>query len=351
MAGFRDLFATVTDQGIARTLGAALFGILLLIGLFSFSGFTEVFSTVRTANPLFIAGIAIIYPLSFVFRTWRWRVLLRASGHLASRANAFRCIMSGWLVNSLIPARAGDVLRGYALKTTEGTPFSVAVGTIVIERVLDMLVLGLLMTVVASFYLRSQQTIYLALGAFLIGVVLLIGLIIIYLVGDRLSDLLADHVAGVSNSIKTVRQALKRVSGNPFALALAAAISLPVWMIEVTTIYFAAKAVGITLSFVPTVTAGVSAFVSQAVPVTPGGLGTYEAAITSILVLFDIESSTGTALALVDHFTRLSVIYVIGLITTVHIIFQSRLYFRDQKQKSEQESDRIQSSIGPEESD
>lgn len=328
-AGLRDLFASVTDQGRARIFGAAVFGIVLLIALFSLSGFSEVFSTVRSANLFFVGCIAIVYPISFVLRTWRWRVLLRASGHLASRANAFRCIMAGWMLNSLIPARAGDVLRGYALKTTEGTPFSVGIGTIIIERVLDMMVLGGLMTLVALFYVRSDQTTFLAIGAFLIGAVLLAGLSTVYLIGHRIADLLESRIAGISESIRTVQQALSRVSGNPFAIALSAVISIPVWLAEVATIYFAGRAIGIELGVVPTVTAGVSAFVSQAVPITPGGLGTYEAAITSILVTFDIESSTGTALALIDHFTRLAVIYVIGSIATVHLVFQSRPYFRD----------------------
>lgn len=331
-AGLRDLFASVTDQGVARALGATLFGVLLLVGLFTFSGFTDVFSAISNTNPLFVAGIVVVYPVSFILRTWRWRVLLRASGHLAGRANTFRCIMAGWLLNSLLPARAGDVMRGYALKTTEGTPFSVGIGTIVIERVLDMLVLGAMMAVVAGFYVREARTTYLAIGAFLIGVVLLTGLVAVYLIGHRVSDLLEDRIEGVSKSIRTVQRALRRVSGNPFAVALSAAISLPVWLTEIATIYLAARAVGVNLGVVPTVTAGISAFVSQAVPVTPGGLGTYEAAITSILVLFGIDSSTATALALVDHFTRLGVIYVIGSIAAIHLIFQSRPYFREQEQ-------------------
>lgn len=327
--GLRDLFVAVTSQGLTRVVAAALFGVLLLVGLFSLTGFNEVFSIVKRANPLFIAAIAVVYPVSFLFRTWRWRVLLRASGHLASRANVFRCIMAGWLLNSLIPARAGDVMRGYALKTTEGTPFSVGIGTIVIERVLDMLVLSAMMVIVASFYLRSGRTIYLAGAALLIALALFVALIAVYVVGDRIADALETYVDGVSGSVRTVQQALDRVSDNPFAVMLSAGLSIPVWLIEVTTIYFAARAVNLNLGVVSTVTAGVSAFVSQSVPITPGGLGTYEAAITSVLVLFGIDSSTATALALVDHFTRLGVIYVVGSVATVHLIFQSRPYFRD----------------------
>lgn len=336
-AGLRDLFRAVTDHGLARILGAALFGVVLLVALFSLTGFTEVFETVGRANPLFIAAIALVYPVSFVFRTWRWRVLLRASGHLAGRTNAFRCIMAGWFLNSVLPARAGDVMRGYALKTTEDTPFSVALGTIVIERVMDMLVLSAMLAVVAALFVRSSRAMFLAAGAFGIGAVLVVGLAIVYFAGDHLADRLDGPISSADRSIRKIQTALARVSGNPFALALSLLLSLPVWLAEIATIYFAGRAIGLQLGIVPTIAAGVSAFVSQAVPVTPGGVGTYEAAIASVLALFGVEWATGTALGLVDHFTRLGVIYVVGAICIVHIVFQSRPYFRARREAAAEE--------------
>ncbi|GAB7008098.1 flippase-like domain-containing protein [Halorubrum trueperi] len=335
LAGLRDLFAVVTNQGPVRMFGAAVFGVLLLVGLFSLTGYSEVFDTLQQVNLLFIIGIAIVYPISFVFRTWRWRVLLRASEHLASRGNAFRCIMAGWFLNSLIPARAGDVLRGYSLKTTDGVPFSVGIGTIVIERVFDMLVLGMMILVVAVFFVPSNSMVYLAGASFSIGVILLIGLLMVYFVGHRVTEVSGDRFMGLSNSIQTVQRALRRVSNNPFALALSGFLSVPVWLAEVATIYFAARAVGVELGVIPTVSAGVAAFVSQAVPITPGGLGTYETAITSVLVLFEVESSTGFAIGLVDHFTRLAVIYIIGTISVIHIVFQSRPYFNNSQSSTD----------------
>jgi hypothetical protein len=66
-------------------------------------------------------------------------------------------------------------------------------------------------------------------------------------------------------------------------------------------------------------------------------LGTYETAMTTILVLFGVPSGTGTAVALLDHFVRLAVIFVIGSIAIVHIVFQSRPYFRKQRQTTDEE--------------
>lgn len=338
LLGLRDLFGAVTDQNLGRALGAGAFGILLLLVLLSLTGFSEVLGAVFGADPVLVGVVAVVYLSSFVFRTWRWRVLLRASGHSASRANVFRCIMAGWFFNSLIPARAGDVIRGYALKTTEGVPFGVGASTIVIERVMDMLVLASLMGLIVIVFLSTRQTAVLAAGAALIGAALLVGLAVVYVLGDAVAARVEGRIPGIGGAIRNVQTALRRVSGNPYAVALAALVSVPVWVAEVGTVVVAARAVGVSVGIVPTVTAGVAAFVSQTVPLTPGGLGTYETAITSVLAVFGVSATAGTALAFVDHFTRLLVTYVVGLISAVHLVFQSRPYFRAERETDEGEA-------------
>lgn len=333
-AGVTDLFGAVSSQSRWRIAAAAIFGVVLLVGLLSLSGVSAVGSVLLGADPLPVVGIAAAYLVSFLFRTWRWRVLLRASEHPASRRNVFRSIMAGWLFNSLIPARAGDVLRAYALKTTDGSPFGVGLSTIVIERALDMIVLGTLMGVIAVWFVRSTRTAYLAAGTFAIAAVLTVGLAGLYFAGDRLGSAVESWVPRLSESLETVRQALSDVGSNPFALTLALGLSVPVWFSELATIFFAARAVGVQVGVVPTVAAGISAFLSQTVPVTPGGIGTYEAAIASVLTLFGVETAAGTALGIVDHVTRLTVIYVLGTVSLIHLVFESRPYFRDSREES-----------------
>jgi uncharacterized protein (TIRG00374 family) len=330
--GLRDLFSAVSNQSRTRIAGAAVFGALLLAGLLSLSGISDVWGTLADANPVFIAGVAVVYPVSFLFRTWRWRVLLRAADNLANRGNVFRSICAGWLINSLIPARAGDAFRAYALKTTDGVPFSVGAGTVIIARVLDMIVLGSLMSVVALTLVRSTGTVYLALSAFGIAALLVGGIVVFYFLGERFDEFIESKVAGIAHSLRTMRQALTRVASNPFALALSLIVSIPVWIAEITTLFFAARAVGVQLTAMPTITAGISAFLSQTVPLTPGGLGTYEAAIASSLSLFGIDTAIGTAIGLIDHVTRLGVIFVLGTISAVHLVFASRSYFHDAKE-------------------
>lgn len=332
-AGLRDLFNAVSSQSRTRIVAAAAFGVLLLVGLISLSGISSIWATLSDTKPVFVVAIVAIYPVSYLFRTWRWRVLLRAADHLASRRNVFRAIAAGWLFNSLIPARAGDVFRAYALKTTDGVPFTVGASTIVVARVLDMIVLGSLMSIVAIIFIRSTRTIYLALSAFGIAGLLIGALVVFYLLSDRIDEFGGSKVANIFHSLRKVRRSLARVSSNPFALALSLLLSVPLWITEVATVFFAARAVGVQLPVVPAVAAGVSAFLSQTIPLTPGGIGTYEAAITSVLTLFEINTATGTTIGLVDHISRLGIIYLLGAVSTVHLVFASRPYFSEKREE------------------
>src|ERR1041384_7415676 len=76
--------------------------------------------------------------LSIVIRALRWQYLLEPLGH-ASFANAFRATAVGFAASSILPARAGEVIRPYFLARHENMTATGAFATIVLERVLDVL--------------------------------------------------------------------------------------------------------------------------------------------------------------------------------------------------------------------
>lgn len=334
IAALTDLMGSVTSQGKARALGGAALGVTIMLILISLSGLDAVYGILSDVRPAWVGVAAVAYLGSFVIRTWRWRVLLRTSGHIASRGGAFRCLLTGWFVNFLIPARAGDIARGLALKTTEDVPFSVGTGTIVIERIMDMLVLGAGLVVITLLFVNEQYTLYLAAGALAIAVVLLTGLGVVYYFGGWVSARLAHRIPDIEESIDAVQNALNRTVGNPYGMFLALLLSCPVWLLEASTLFFTAKALNLSLPPVPVLAAGIAAFVSQAVPVTPAGIGTFQAAITAVLSLSGTGQDIATSLSILDHSMRLTVVYVFGAISTVHIGFRSRTYFRNRKEDS-----------------
>lgn len=324
-----DLWGAVTTGSPLRTAGASILGALILVGLFSLSGYGEVFAILEEARPSWLGVAAVAYLASFLFRTWRFRVLLRTSGSLASRGGVFRCIMSGWFVNFILPARVGDAVRGLALKTTEGVSFGAATGMVAVERALDMLVLGTSMVLITVFLLPGSGMELLAVGAFAIAGVIVLGLLILYRYEAHLASLTEGRFKAAGAAVSALVTALEQTARNPYALSLAAFLSVPVWFFEASTIFFSARAIGLNIGTLVTVTTGIAAFVAQAVPVTPAGIGTYEATITAVLSGFGVETSAATALALADHFTRVALVYVVGAVSIVHVGFRSRVFFRN----------------------
>ncbi len=124
-----------------------------LVGLFLYSQdrttLVDAARRIRDADPwLYVAALATYY-LAFPVRAWRWRILLGNAGtdtaRLPSTMGLAEIIYLSWFVNSLVPAKLGDVYRGWLVRRSGGVPWSTAMGTIVAERMLDLIVLTVLM--------------------------------------------------------------------------------------------------------------------------------------------------------------------------------------------------------------
>jgi len=130
------------------------------------------------------------------------------------------------------------------------------------------------------------------------------------------------------------KNGLRNLSGNHQAVLLCIILSMPIWLFELLSIFFSARAVHFDLSMGLTVIAGITAFVMQAIPTTPAGIGVHEGTIAGVLMLFGIDASIGTSIALVDHFARAAIIFTFGIISAIHIGFESRTYFAGIKNKN-----------------
>jgi len=230
-------------------------------------------------------------------------------------------------LNYLVPARLGDVARGVALKTTEDAPLGMTLSTVVIERIFDVFTLVLFLGM-ASMFFYNPAFLFIELGSFAIIALMFCVLSIVYFYDNQIVHLLGHRIPSIRESLHQLKEGLKNISSNPEAMALCFILSPPIWLLEVSSIYFAARSIGFGLSFLFAIIAGVIAFIAEVFPLTPAGLGIHEASITGVLMFISVPTSLGMSIALMDHFARGIVIYIFGLIATVHIAFASRWYFR-----------------------
>jgi uncharacterized protein (TIRG00374 family) len=106
------------------------------------------------SNKTYLILMAITVMISHVFRAERWRMLLRVTGNQVSMTNSFLSLMIGYLVNLAVP-RGGEVSRCYNLYKLEKTPVEVSFGTVVVERIVD--VICLLTLIAFSFLLEWKK--------------------------------------------------------------------------------------------------------------------------------------------------------------------------------------------------
>jgi hypothetical protein len=110
--------------------------------------------TWKDAEKSWLFAMAAISFFSSWIRAVRWRMLIEPSGHHPTITHSFLSLMVGYLVNLVIP-RGGEISRCYNLYKLSGTPVEISFGTVVIERIID--VLCLLCLIAIAFFVESEK--------------------------------------------------------------------------------------------------------------------------------------------------------------------------------------------------
>ena len=98
----------------------------------------------KTANYSWIVLSIVLAMVSHFIRAYRWKLFVKPMGFEISAFRSFLAVMIGYVSNLVLP-RMGEVIKCGALKKMEGVPVSKSFGTIITERVIDLLFLVLLL--------------------------------------------------------------------------------------------------------------------------------------------------------------------------------------------------------------
>ena len=115
----------------------------------------DIFKSAILNSNLWYIGFSLVLALvSYISRAYRWGLTLHPLGHKSSFWNQYHSLMIGYLVNMTIP-RAGEFSRAVMLKRSDNIPIAASFGTIVMERLVDMLIL-LTITLCTIFSRREE---------------------------------------------------------------------------------------------------------------------------------------------------------------------------------------------------
>ena len=134
---------------------AGLFLWLALKGL----DLEKIKSSLRKANYFWVAFAAFFGVLAYWFRAIRWNLLLEPMGHSISSSNSLWSISFGYLMNLTIP-RSGEVARSTALYGVEKVPVDKSFGTIILERVIDLVCMMVFLGLTLIFKFEAIKSFY-----------------------------------------------------------------------------------------------------------------------------------------------------------------------------------------------
>jgi glycosyltransferase 2 family protein len=275
----------------------------------------------RKANLVAVGLMVVTVFLDVAARGARWRGLLEPIRRLPY-SHVLGYTYLGYLANNVLPARLGELVRSHALGEGEGLSRPTVLGTVVVERIVDtVIVVGLAAASVVVLGVGGFVSTAVALGAVFVAV-LIVGLRLA-VVSHRLPGAgrvtaLAERVPWLLELARRLRDGLS-VVGHRRTLIQALVFSLLAWSASIATFVIGAAALGISLS--PAQGALLSSGVALVtiVPAAPGYLGTFELTAVGIATQFGIHPDTAFAIALLVHALILLVTSVGGAVAGLRL--------------------------------
>ncbi|MBQ6236581.1 MAG: flippase-like domain-containing protein [Bacteroidales bacterium] len=269
-------------------------------------------------------GVMAISLVSHFVRALRWRLLFKPLKHSPTVNNTFGAVMVTYLANLAFP-RLGEVMRCAMLRTSERIPMEKSLGTVVTERIIDMLMFVVI--VMLGFLLMFSSVkdfIYDALsqkfsslptlaGIAASGVVLLVAIFVIYkffhdkLMKFSLYRKVVEMIHGCVDGVKSILHL------GPKSTVLFFLYSLIIYFLYITGGWIILEAfadteqLGLQTAFVIYLFGSVGMMISQ------GGLGAYPVLVWQALALYGIGESTGLACGWLLWGSQQVVVLVIGL--------------------------------------
>lgn len=248
-------------------------------------------SSYATGHPIEVALALVAYSGAFVLRAASWRPLV---GTKVPATKLFTLLMGALFLNHAAPAKAGDLARMYALSRW-GTSAARAVMSVVLSRLVDLA--GLLAVLVASLALAGSG----GWGGIWLPVLIFAGTMVALslLARLRLPASFGARFDFVGRYAGRAQEALQETTRENLLRSFT--FAAPAWVLEAGILFVVERGLGLGLSPAEVVAATCFAVLVAAVPLAPGSLGTYEAGMVAILVVFGVPAESAFVAAVATH--------------------------------------------------
>ena len=278
----------------------------------------DVIAGIRQADWISIAIVIVLIVGAQVLRSSRWGLLLEPLETFSQRLLLpITCI--GFLFVWILPARLGEITRPYLLQQNSKLGLSPAMGSIVLERLIDATFLIVLLTIC----LPALQLPGMILSAFKGFVLILLAAVVLVLLGSLpafrqrffqvVSKVLPtswlEFLTGVADTFYSGMQAV--MSGKKLLLILA--LTSVIWGAALAAFLVLFRSMDLHLGLLAGITLLVLICLGIALPAAPGFIGNYHYACLVALGMFGVAKDTALAYAILVHFLTIAVLVAMGL--------------------------------------
>ena len=300
-------------------LGLGIFLIWMVYKDLTPENISDINKSFHEINYVFLLLSVLFGIFSHLSRAWRWKYPLNHLGYKPKIYNSFFTTMIGYFANMGIP-RSGEILRCGVMSKYENIPFTKLVGTVIAERVADLIILFLCIATVFFIQFDLLKNYFIELGLLdkfspikllIIGITFLIIIFIFYLIITKSNRSIFTKIRLFLSGIKEGIQSILMMPNRGWFLFHTIFIWLMYFLMFYITFFSLKDIQSVPMGgvFTAFVLGGVS------IAATNGGIGAYPLAISSVLLLYGVEETTGYAFGWAIWTAQTIMIVVLGLIS------------------------------------
>jgi len=314
--------------------------VILLALLFTQIDIKDIITILININPIFLVAGFILYLCSYLFRAWRFHILLNKE---VGFSDLFHIVCMHNLVNNVLPARTGELSYVYLLKTKNRTTGE-GIATLVVARIFDFIIISVLFLFSLLINKNSPSGLmkFLWMGVFLVLIMIFLFALLIFsgnwannqiitffryfhvetsIIGQFIIRKSEETISCISR-ISRDKTTAARILGSGFIL------SIFIWISLYSMIYLLMFAMGFEFSYTIVLLGSTFAIFSTILPIQGiGGFGTTESAWVIGFVFLGLSNSDAIQSAFGYHIIVLVFTIFLGLIGFLFLKRKSSYFF------------------------
>ncbi|MCX7944925.1 MAG: flippase-like domain-containing protein [Deltaproteobacteria bacterium] len=292
-----------------------LLSVALLGLLFYIIDFKEALEAFRNVRPF---ELTIVFFLNFVvilFKSMRWRTLLTPKPRLIV---LFLANLVGFMANTLLPARAGELVRALVLGKKENISKTTVIGSAALDRLFEGIGMLILLAIIP---LIMETPDWMKKGTFGFIIFFSIAFALIILMMKLNPETFAKYIPFSENTNEIIKNIFEKLQKGFEAInnfktsSIATIFSLMGWITQIFMVHFVILSFGIHLTPLAALMTLLAVNIAIMIPAAPGSLGTFELSVVLALGFFGIEKSIALSIALTYHFIQLIPVTIAGIIS------------------------------------